>query len=156
MWRRTLHQLYTNHELAYYPVACVTNVATYTYINWYTNHELAYYPVACVTNVATYTYINWYTNYTLAYFPVACPVNTVALRQGIKKVAFIREDYDSLLGQFFYPVTNYYTLTAITNNTLRPEKIQRVVNQPDILFSAVDLAAGYTAVPTVSPHCSRV
>ena len=26
--------------------------AMYTYINWYTNHELAYYPVACVTNVA--------------------------------------------------------------------------------------------------------
>jgi hypothetical protein len=142
---------YTNHNLAYFPVECVTNFSTRTYINWWTNHELAYFPVECVTNVETLTYINWFTNYTLAYFPVVCPTNTVALRQGIEKVTFIREDYDSLLGTFFNPVTNYYTLTSITTtNTLFPQRIQRVVTQPDILISAVDLASAFPAIPTVA------
>ena len=57
--------------------------------------------------------------------PILCLTNSVALRQGIEKVSFVRRDYDSLLGQFYYPITNYYTLTAVTNNTLFTQRIQR-------------------------------
>ena len=93
--------------------------------------------------------------------PILCPSNTVALRQGIEKVTFIRRDYDYLLGQFYSPVVNNYTLTAVSNKTvvvngitnvtriLLPQRVQRVVNQPDILFSAADLLSGFPSIPTV-------
>ena len=94
--------------------------------------------------------------------PILCPSNTVALRQGIEKVTFIRRDYDYLLGQFYSPVVNNYTLTAVSNRTvvvngitnvtriLLPQTVQRVVTQPDILFSAADLAGGFPSIPTVN------
>jgi len=88
--------------------------------------------------------------------PVICATNSVALRQGIEKITFIRRDFDSLLGQFFSPVTNNYSLTAVTNYNLYPpstnfirQQVQRVVTQPDILFTASDLAGGFPAMPTV-------
>jgi hypothetical protein len=91
------------------------------------------------TYLLSRTYINWFTNHSLASYPVECLTNTIALRQGIEKVTFIRRDYDSLLGQFFNPVTNNYTLTAVTNNHLFPQHVQRVVSGPDILFTAAPL-----------------
>src|SRR6185436_740541 len=63
----------------------------------------------------------------------------VALRQGIEKVKFLRRDFDSLLNRFFYPVTNEYTLYAITNSTLVPQKTARVVLAPDFLITAQDV-----------------
>jgi hypothetical protein len=102
------------------------------------------------TNTQSFTQvlIDYFTNYIFTYYPIECLSNTVALRQGIEKVTFIRQDYDSLLGQFYNPITNNYTLTAVTNNLLFPQTIQRVVTQPDILFSAADLAGLF--IPTVS------
>lgn len=83
---------------------------------------------------------------------VVCPENTVALRQGIERIQFIRRDYDSLLGTFWQPVSNTYVLNAVTNNTLVPQTVRRTVTQPDFLFSAQDLAAGPdgTAVPILT------
>lgn len=72
--------------------------------------------------------------------PVVCPQNSVALRQGIERIRFEKRDYDSLLNRFFYPVTNTYTLNAITNNTLYPQTVQRVIVNPDYLITAQDLA----------------
>lgn len=97
---------------------------------------------------ALVTYTNNYTQTVIEYFaqkvflvnPTYCLTNTVAIRQGIEKVSFVRRDYDSLIGQFYNSITNYYTLTAVTNGALFPQRIQRVVNRPDILFSASDLA----------------
>ena len=40
-------------------LASGTYLLSRTYIYWYTNHNMAYFPVECVTNVTTYTYINW-------------------------------------------------------------------------------------------------
>jgi hypothetical protein len=77
---------------------------------------------------------------------VNCPEGTVALRQGVERIRFVRRDYDSLVGQFWYPETNTYVLNAVTNNTLFPQVTQRILTQPDILFSAADLAAGPGAI----------
>jgi hypothetical protein len=105
--------------------------------------------VASGTYLLSRTYINWFTNHSLAYYPVECVSNSIALRQGIRKITFIRENFDSRLGQFYSPVTNNYILTAVTNNMLFPQTVQRVVTQPDILFSAADLAGGFPAITTV-------
>src|SRR5690606_7667449 len=72
--------------------------------------------------------------------PVECPTNSLALRQGVEMIRFERRDFDSLLNRFFYPITNEYVLNSITNNTLIPQTIQRVITVPDILMTAQDLA----------------
>ena len=102
------------------------------------------------TNAQAFTQvvIDYFTNHVFLIHPILCVPNTIALRQGIEKVTFIRRDFDSRLGQFFSPVTNTYVLTAVTNSQLFPQTVQRVVNQPDILFSAADL--GGLTVPTVT------
>jgi len=74
--------------------------------------------------------------------PVVCPENSVAFRRGIERVVFVRRDYDSLIGNFYYPTNNDYILTAITNNTELPQLVRRVVTGPDILITAADLAGG--------------
>ena len=102
------------------------------------------------TYLLSRTYINWFTNHSLAYYPVECASNSIALRQGIEKVTFVRRNYDSLIGQFFAPITNYYTSTTVTNNALVRQQHRRIVTQPDILFSASDLTAPFPYIPTVS------
>jgi Putative Ig domain len=96
----------------------------------------------------TQVVIDYFTNNAYLIYPILCLPNTIALRQGIEKVTFIRRDFDSLLGQFFSPVTNNYMLTAVTNYALFPQRIQRTVTRPDILFSASDLVA-WPYIPTV-------
>lgn len=88
------------------------------------------------------TLIYSYDQYTYVVRPVVCPTNSVALRQGIERVRFERRDFDSLNNQFYYPVTNSYTLNAISNNVVRPQSVRRTSFVPDILFTAADLAAG--------------
>jgi hypothetical protein len=73
---------------------------------------------------------------------VNCPEDTVALRQGVERLQFIRRDYDSLFGTFFLPTNTPYVLNSITNNTLVRQHTIRTVTQPDFLFSAQDLAEG--------------
>jgi hypothetical protein len=86
--------------------------------------------------------ITYFTNRVFLARPVLCLTNTVALRQGIEKITFVRRDFDSLLGQFFMPVTNTYFLNAVTNSVVVPQRIDRVVVEPDFLFSAYDIAPG--------------
>jgi Putative Ig domain len=96
----------------------------------------------------TVSTVNYFTNHVLVYLPVTCPANTVGLRQGIEQVRFVRRDFDSLIGTFWAPATNTYTVMELTNNALQPQQFQRVVTQPDFLFSAADLASGpQVAVP---------
>jgi hypothetical protein len=95
------------------------------------------------------TTVTYFTNHYLLYNPVECVTNSIALRQGIEKVTFIRREYDSWLGQFFAPVTNNYVLNAVTNGTVIPQQVQRIVTAPDILFSASDLTGGFPSIPTV-------
>jgi len=84
----------------------------------------------------TYTY----NQYIYVIRPVDCPTNTVATRQGIERIQWVRRDFDSLVNRFFYPVTNRYVLTAVTNNTLVRQTVERVVTAPDVLLTAQDLA----------------
>lgn len=95
----------------------------------------------------TVNVITYFTNHAIVYLPVECPQNTVALRQGIERIRFVRRDFDSLIGTFWEPTTNLYTLVEVTNNSYRSQMIRRVVTQPDFLFTADDLAPG----PQVNP-----
>jgi hypothetical protein len=74
--------------------------------------------------------------------------------QGIKNVKFVQAPFDSLLGQFFQPVTNTFTMVLVTNSQPVTQYFQRVVTAPDFTFSAADLASGPGAGPVV-PTFSR-
>ncbi|MCS7090829.1 MAG: Ig domain-containing protein [Verrucomicrobiota bacterium] len=100
-------------------------------------------PVAVATNQLgqqfsqnVYTY---FTNHAVVIHPVSCETNVPMNRQGIERMQFVRAQYDSLLGRFFQPITNYYTLNAVTNNRVIRQHLQRVVVAPDFLFTATDL-----------------
>jgi hypothetical protein len=60
------------------------------------------------------------------------------LYEGIEKVQFVRANYDSLIGQFFQPVTNTYTMTMVTNSQTVVQRFQRIATAPDILLTAED------------------
>jgi hypothetical protein len=74
--------------------------------------------------------------------------NGPGLREGIEKMRFVRANYDSLLGQFFQPITNTFTTVLVTNSQAVNQTFQRVVTMPDFIFSAADLATG----PSSTPH----
>ncbi|MCX6895680.1 MAG: Ig domain-containing protein, partial [Verrucomicrobia bacterium] len=111
--------------------------------------------IAVATNSAGATNVNGqqysqslvysYPQNTFIIHPVTCPTNTAALRQGIERVQYVRRDYDSLFNSYFTPITNTYTLNAITNNTLYPQKILRTVTRPDFLITARDLLTVFVA-----------
>ena len=101
------------------------------------------------------TYINWFTNNYLASFAVQCVTNEPSLRRGIEKVTFIKTTYDSLLGRFYAPQTNYFTMTTVTNSTNWVQTFQRVANAPDILFVARDMLPGPAAPVNVFNESAR-
>jgi hypothetical protein len=61
-----------------------------------------------------------------------------AVRPGVEKVTFVRRDYDDLVGEFFYPFTNQFTDTYVTNGTVFQQQVERVSTRPDFIFSALD------------------
>jgi hypothetical protein len=67
------------------------------------------------------------------------------------------ENIDSLTGAFIQPVTNTFTITAQLPDTSQTtvQTFQRVLTQPDILFSAADLVPGPSAVNTGVPPYDR-
>jgi len=75
----------------------------------------------------------------------------IALRGGVNKITLIREALDSILGEFFSPVTNFYTDSYVSNNVLMHQQLVRVTSRPDFLFAAADLNPGKPFVP----FCSR-
>ena len=97
------------------------------------------------TNVAGFvgseSMVYYFTNHTYLAQAINCSQSTPtpALRRGIGRVQFIRADYDSLTGIYWAPKTNYYSMIVRTNNQDVVEYYQRVVTQPDFLFSAADL-----------------
>lgn len=99
-----------------------------------------------VTNVNdqqfSLTTVTYFTNFQYAVKPVLCFSNSVALRQGMEKIRFVRRDFDSEFGQFFYPTNHSYTNFAVTNNNPIAQQFQRLVVAPDILFTATDLGIG--------------
>ncbi len=73
-----------------------------------------------------------------------------AIRAGTDKITFVRTDYDALTGHLFTPYTNQFIDTYVTNGTLRQQQLERVVTQPDILFSSADLSNGTGTTLAVS------
>ena len=69
------------------------------------------------------------------------------LRPGIDKIRLVRVQYDSILGQFVSPVISSYNDTIITNGIAVTQTMQRIITQPDILFTAADLI--FQAAPFV-------
>ena len=99
--------------------------------------------------VTTESEVTYFTNHTYVVEPIDClstPAGT-GLYQGIGRVQFVRADFDSLIGQFFQPITNEYTMVTVTNSQPITQYIQRVVTAPDFEFSAADLAPGPAVVP---------
>ena len=88
--------------------------------------------------------ITSFTTSTFLIQPFIC--STVAppplLREGIQRAQFIRANYDSLLSQFFSPITNYYTMIKVTNSQPVKEYYRRVITRPDFLMSARDQGPG--------------
>lgn len=93
--------------------------------------------------------IYYFTNHYLEVYPVLCETNSLAKREGVEKVRFIRRDYDSLSGRFFHPLTNHFSRVAWTNSAPVRQSFFRVVNRPDIVFAAADLAGSFPYIPTV-------
>lgn len=62
-------------------------------------------------------------------------VNT-ALRPGVEKITFQRMDYVSPTQHVFPIITNQYVDSYIKNGNLQQQTLQRVITQPDILFTA--------------------
>jgi hypothetical protein len=123
----------------------LSNVLTRTFA--ITNTLVATNPVVngtAATNISFFsqTFITYWTNHSLAYFPITCPNNEVTLRRGVEKIYFVRRDFDSALGQFFYPQTNTFHMTIVTNSRDVVETYQRVATQPDFLIAARDLTVG--------------
>jgi large repetitive protein len=81
--------------------------------------------------------------------------NAPGLYQGIGKVQFVKTSYDSLLGQFYQPITNNYPVNLIFNSKLVKQTFQRVVTTPDLLFSAADLLPAPAADNSIVPRYSR-
>ncbi|HVU27972.1 MAG TPA: Ig domain-containing protein [Verrucomicrobiae bacterium] len=83
-----------------------------------------------------------FTNHTLQVAPCSSSAPGAALYQGTGKIQFVRADFDSLIGQFWQPLTNQYNMVMITNNQRVTQTIQRTVTQPDFTFSAADITVG--------------
>jgi hypothetical protein len=99
--------------------------------------------------------VDFFTNHYFAVFSVDCPPNPVGLYQGIERISFVRQDFDSIFGRFFQPQTNTYILNEVTNGVIKPRVVQRVITQPDFLFNAADLDPGPATIPFLVPIIQR-
>ncbi len=71
-----------------------------------------------------------------------------AVRSGVDKIGFIRVDLDPLTRRINQPIAVQYQETIVTNGTSISQQVERILVQPDILFSAADI--GQTlAIPFV-------
>jgi len=72
----------------------------------------------------------------------------VALRGGVDKITFKQVRYDSFVGVGAFIVeTNVYVDNYYLNGQTKTQNIQRVVNQPDIIFAAEDLGVTQSGLP---------
>jgi hypothetical protein len=98
-----------------------------------------------ITNGTTNTTVigTVFTNHILVVAIPTCVSNNVALRRGMDRIPqFFRQDFDSLLSQFWSPVTNTFTLTAVSNNAPVTQFFSRTVVTPDFIITAQDNGAG--------------
>lgn len=65
--------------------------------------------------------------------------NGLALRPGVDHITFVPVVYNDVLDQLNIAFTNTFTGTVITNSKAYTQTYRRIINRPDILFSAGDL-----------------
>jgi len=112
------------------------------------------------SNTTTFSFtqnlVTSFTNYVFLANPVTCTqtTNGPALYEGIENMKFMKSSFDSLLGQFFQPITNNYTMVTVVNSQSRLQHFQRVVTRPDYVISAADLVLGPGAIP-INPDFQR-
>ena len=94
--------------------------------------------------------ITYFTNYSYVINPVTCATvaGATGLYQGIENLKFVKSSYDSLLGQYFQPITNNYTMVTVVNSQAQVQHLQRIVTVPDFTFDAADITTG----PSSNPH----
>jgi hypothetical protein len=100
--------------------------------------------------------VDTFTNHVLLAAPCSSSVGGTALYQGVERIQFVQANFDSLLGQFFQPVTNLYNMVAVTNSQTVAQSLQRVVTQPDLIIAAADLESGPAAQPEVPSFTRNV
>lgn len=71
-----------------------------------------------------------------------------AIRPGVDKITFQQMVYDTNAGQYV-PVTNLYTDSFLTNGLIQQQTLQRVITQPDVLFTVQDLEAQFHGGPVL-------
>lgn len=109
--------------------------------------------VTTATNLASYFYsqslVTYSTNVVFVVHPVTCSQNSVApeLTEGIENIKFVFSSFDSLVGQFFQPITNFYTVVTVTNSQAVTQQFERIITTPDFLLDAFDGASGPSAPP---------
>lgn len=95
------------------------------------------------TNASSYTELEIVPSIGHVYVihPVTCDATNqiTGLLRGIGRISYRRADYDSLIGQYWQPITNDYTMTLITNSKAAKINFRRIVTEPDFLFSAEDI-----------------
>src|SRR5205807_1207088 len=69
-----------------------------------------------------------------------------AARPGADKITLLRHPFDAALAHFL-PMTNQFTDNYVTNGAVRQQHVERVVSQPDFLFTAADVQTGLPTVP---------
>ena len=65
----------------------------------------------------------------------------LALRAGVDKITFVRQDHDSLSGSAYVPVTNRFIDTYVNNKIVTHQQLERIVATPDIVFSVAPSVA---------------
>ena len=126
-----------------------------------TNPYILNGPVTATTNLLTtatnasgfvfsQSIVTYFTNHYYLAQPVICTTNGTGLYQGVDNIKFVRANFDSLLGQYWQPITNIYTMVLVTNSQAVVQTFQRVVTQPDILLSANDFIGANTFNGSVS------
>lgn len=70
-----------------------------------------------------------------------------AVRGGIGVLDFVEANYDSLLGEFFTPMTVNFTDNYVTNGVRRSQRLIRNLIQPDLRFDARDLQGAFAQDP---------
>lgn len=96
--------------------------------------------------------VTFFTNSTFAMYPIEWrnDTNTAGLRPGVGHIEFKRVDFDSVIGQVFTPITNFFTDTVITNGIKIKRTVRLRATAPDILFVAEDLGLTTGGYPVIS------
>lgn len=78
-----------------------------------------------------------------------------AIRGGIGVLDFVEANYDSLLGEFFTPMTVNFTDNYVTNGVRRSQRLIRNLTQPDLIFDARDLQGAFAQDPVAYTPLQR-